>query len=114
MIPDLDPDHFVADGCALEPPIDLADLRRIESIGDLLGVEQRLDADLRDQGGATAGTVQIALLNVEADLVGQHRAKRYDGDQGQQPETKEGSQTGGSLSRGGEHFATAFPAVSRP
>jgi hypothetical protein len=67
----------------------LGNLCRAKAACQLLWVEKRLDPNLSYEGRARAGGVQISLLNIGIQHVGEHSTQRHDRQQGEQPETYE-------------------------
>jgi len=98
---------------ALQLAVDLSDLHRGQAPTQLLGIEKRPDRHLRDQGAAALSGFQVALLEVDVQLVAEDRAQRNDWHQGQQTEARQRSQRVGSEVFRGGHCGTLGGAFSQ-
>ena len=92
-VPNLDAPELLAHGGALQPVVGLGHIGLVHGAGgQLLSVEERLDAYLGNEAGAGSGCIQIPLLNVRAQNIGKDCPQRHDRHKGQKPKSNKRSQ----------------------
>ncbi len=73
----------------MQPLVDLGDLVSRQPTGELLLIEQGLDAGLGDERGARTACRQVASLDVGVQLLGDDRTEGDDRYEREQPEAEE-------------------------
>ena len=111
-VPNLDPPYVLVHRRALQLVIDVRDLHCGQPLAQLPGIEQRPNRHLSDQGAAALGGIQVALLEVDVQLVAEDGAQRNDWHQGQQTEARQRSQRVRSEVFRGGHCGTPRGAFS--